>query len=561
MAACAFQALQPSRRSLLKLGSALGVTSLLPSRQARAQNLLVRSDVNSTAGQRMVGLYAQAVQKMQDPAINFPPQPQSWTFQAYIHNLPVDPFHPVESGGFRPGSPALSTRVDQIYGQPAEGTPQAAWKKAALKCWATCPHSSPWFVAWHRWYLFYFEQIVRSLSGAADFALPYWNYASDMGPSLQLPAQFQNPVLDPTNPQSPPNPLYEDLRGLGFYNPLGTGAQNLPMNDGGYLPFPATDYNPALSGAALFPSDDSTNFADLPDPRYLALGLTGRLEIQPHDNVHVNVGGLMSNVPVAAQDPVFFVHHCQIDRLWATWQSFPNATYNYGNASTAPSEQDWNNRKFSFVDASGKVVEVTTAGQLDTTKLGYKYDALAPLLPRQVVAAATPSAAARAPLVLAAAQASGLRVGSGGARVTLAPAPGTNQALASGASTPQSETLILRNVKLLSRPPAPLHVFLNLPEGTAPELLSPFHIGILNFFNWDTGTGGPMQEQVGPAGQVTHETPSAGEFRFSVGDVLARQRAEGLWNGGPITVTISTLGSDRSRDRTYVTIGQVELVP
>jgi tyrosinase len=58
-----------------------------------------------------------------------------------------------------------------------------------------------------------------------------------------------------------------------------------------------------------------------------------------------------------------------------------------------------------------------------------------------------------------------------------------------------------------------------------------------------------------------HETPSAGEFRFSVGDALARQRAEGLWNGGPITVTISTLGSDRSRGRTYVTIGQVELVP
>src|SRR5579862_4122713 len=117
-----------SRRSLLKLGSALGAATLLPLRGAWGQTLFVRPDINSQAGQRMIGLYAQAVQKMQDPAINYPPQPQSWTFQAYMHNLPVDPFHPVESAGFAPGSPALNTRIDMIYGQPAPGTPQAAWK-------------------------------------------------------------------------------------------------------------------------------------------------------------------------------------------------------------------------------------------------------------------------------------------------------------------------------------------------------------------------------------------------------------------------------------------------
>jgi hypothetical protein len=46
-----------------------------------------------------------------------------------------------------------------------------------------------------------------------------------------------------------------------------------------------------------------------------------------------------------------------------------------------------------------------------------------------------------------------------------------------------------------------------------------------------------------------------------MGDVLARQKAANLWNGWPVTVTITTLGADRSRDRTYVTIGQVQLVP
>jgi tyrosinase len=55
--------------------------------------------------------------------------------------------------------------------------------------------------------------------------------------------------------------------------------------------------------------------------------------------------------------------------------------------------------------------------------------------------------------------------------------------------------------------------------------------------------------------------PSSGEFSFSVGHVLSRQKAENLWSGGPITVTISTLGADRSHGRTYVKIGQVQLVP
>jgi tyrosinase len=403
-------------------------------------------------------------------------------------------------------------------------------------------------IAWHRWYIFYFEQIIRSLSGAADFALPYWNYASDNGPSLQLPAQFQDPN----------NPLYEDLRGLGFYNPAGTGAQNLPMNEGGYLPFSATDYSPALSAASLFPSDDSANFADLPDPRYYVLGLTGRLEIQPHDNVHVNVGGLMSNVPVAAMDPVFFVHHCQIDRLWASWQGISNVDYNYDSSNTAPSEKDWTDRKFTFVDATNKLVEVTTAGQLDTTKMGYKYDSLAPRLPQ--VAAAAAAASPPQPR-LTAMQCSGVRVGSQGARVTLVPAPGAAAAAANPAAPQPPATLVLNDVKLLRRPPAPLHVFLNLPEGATPDLTSPYHIGVLNFFNWDLGTGGPMHEMVGPGGQVTHMMTNSGEFRFSVGNILARQKAANLWNEGPITVIITTLGADRSLANTYVTIGSVQLVP
>src|SRR5207237_5292262 len=42
--------------------------------------------------------------------------------------------------------------------------------------WNTCQHGSFFFVSWHRMYLYWFEQIVRTMSGNCAWALPYWNY-------------------------------------------------------------------------------------------------------------------------------------------------------------------------------------------------------------------------------------------------------------------------------------------------------------------------------------------------------------------------------------------------
>jgi tyrosinase len=131
------------------------------------------------------------------------------------------------------------------------------------------------------------------------------------------------------------------------------------MNMNGFMPFSQTDYSLALSAKPLFPSDDATNFAEPTDPAYFALGFAGRLEIQPHDNVHDNVGGIMSNVPTAAMDPIFFVHHCQIDRLWAAWQAASGSVYNWDTKSTDPGQAEWESRKFSFVDDKNNVVTVT----------------------------------------------------------------------------------------------------------------------------------------------------------------------------------------------------------
>jgi hypothetical protein len=42
-----------------------------------------------------------------------------------------------------------------------------------------------------------------------------------------------------------------------------------------------------------------------------------------HDSVHVWVGGTMGFIATAPADPIFWMHHCNIDRLWWTWQTSP----------------------------------------------------------------------------------------------------------------------------------------------------------------------------------------------------------------------------------------------
>jgi tyrosinase len=556
-----------TRRDVLIGGAASTALALAPG-VTRAAAPRARPDIASSEGQRMIGLYAKAVQAMQDPAINYPPQPQSWTFQAYIHNLPANPFDPANSGGFSgpassPGNDALKQRIDQIYGSPASGAPQESWKKAAMACWATCTHASPYFPTWHRWYLYYFERICRQMCGDPTFVLPYWNYGSDIGTSLQLPAQFQTASQDPSNP----NHLYFDDRGLGFSDPQGTSAQNVSMNNNGYMPYSQTQYGPALGASNMFPSDDASTLQqqDVFNPTssvYRAMGFTGRLECVPHDMVHNNVGGWMGNVPSAAGDPIFFAHHCQIDRLYASWAARQGIAYNWG-AGADPADPDqsaWMNRMASFVDENGQLAQVKLGDAMATEPLGYTYDKLAEP-PAPAVAAAAAELAAPRPSVritLAAMSSKPFTVGSGGSTITLGPeaSPAARAEMsvnAAGQGAPH--ILTLRGLKLVRRPPAPLSVFINMPNGTPPRLNNPYYVATLNLFNFDLGTGGLMPHAEGEAHHEHAETTA----RFDVTEVLQQQLARGLWDGGAVTVTISTIGADAPSPVTYLEIGGVTL--
>jgi len=108
----------------------------------------------------------------------------------------------------------------------------------------------------------------------------------------------------------------------------------------------------------------------------------GRLESLPHDMVHVMIGGAMGDPRTAALDPIFWLHHANIDRLWQVW-------LNQGNRVN-PSENNWLNFGFEFHDMNGNVATLTCEEVEDTTQVldGYSYEGVPVAAPTMKMAAA-----------------------------------------------------------------------------------------------------------------------------------------------------------------------------
>lgn len=153
-------------------------------------------------------------------------------------------------------------------------------------------HGAPGFLPWHRAYLLDLERLLQAIDPSVS--LPYW--------------RFDKPA---------PNIFTLDF--LGVSDPLGTVQFN-PANP---LRFWVTDGVQGINRRPLF----STSTAPpglLTEAQTLALGNQYRrfrnLEGNPHGSAHVSFGGAISSIPTAAKDPLFFLLHCNVDRLWAKWQ-------------------------------------------------------------------------------------------------------------------------------------------------------------------------------------------------------------------------------------------------
>ncbi len=192
-----------------------------------------------------------------------------------------------------------------------------------------CQHGTIQFLSWHRGYVYFFERILRMASGDPSLTLPYWDWTT----APALPAAFRSPA-------DASNPLFDDTRNLN------NGAQLPPS-------VVVDDLNTALA------------FIDFETPA--STGFSPSLEGSPHGSVHVLIGGNMSTILTAANDPIFWMHHCNIDRLLNRW-------LDQGAGRITPTDPSFLDQPYSYADENGQTVTVKVSEILSSAGLGYSYD-------------------------------------------------------------------------------------------------------------------------------------------------------------------------------------------
>ncbi|EPE02553.1 tyrosinase precursor [Ophiostoma piceae UAMH 11346] len=220
-----------------------------------------------------------------------------------------------------------------------------------------CPHGQTTFITWHRPYLALYEQTLASYvqkvakqypvetvdtyTAAADtFRIPYWDWAVD----AHLPPAITGATINyngPAGAATMRNPLYSYQfpnfpftgaggfgGGLTKYNEtkrcIVTTGPNAGVSD-------PTEGNSVLMGDAAGLQDkvyavftQSFSFESM-----ATMSNSGASFEEPHNVIHNDIScfsvsgrtGHMGDLNWSGFDPIFFLHHVNVDRLFAMWQA------------------------------------------------------------------------------------------------------------------------------------------------------------------------------------------------------------------------------------------------
>lgn len=449
--------------------------------------------------------YARAVATMQSRPAN---DPTSWAFQAAIH-----------------GS----------YQTPPPG---AAWN--------ACQHANWYFLPWHRMYLYFFERIVRAaVGGDPDFALPYWNY-DQPAPRNTLPKPFRTATL----PGGGANPLF--LRPPRRPAVIANGAQLSSL---------VTSSRAAMA---------LTAFAGPPGPGFGGVrrspahfgGTFGAVEQTPHNDIHVQIGGagsgrclggLMIDPNCAALDPIFWLHHANIDRLWNRWLALQGGRRN-------PTDPAWLNQSFSFYDEDGTLVSMTCAEVVDSAaQLDYTYDdegaqeraPMSPTPPSEPEPAGPPE--------LVAATDRSVELTGGRVSVVLSVPASTRArvetpALAGAARRAQGAVYLnVEDIEAPANPGVVYGVFLNAPPTASDAERARYHVGNVTLFGIES-VNDPDQ---------SHDSVPGFRHTFDITRVVAELSGSGAWDPDNINVTFEpiTPTEEGARDTASPELAQASATP
>jgi len=190
-------------------------------------------------------------------------------------------------------------------------------------------HRGPAFLPWHRHMLLMIEQALRSVD--ARVTLPYWDWTRNDSRDLDI----------------------EPWR--SFF-----GGRN---NTGGK--FDHWDYSRASSPSGQLPTLDQV----IDELQAGTFAEFRSMEFGSHVPGHTWTGGTMASTRSPA-DPLFYLHHCNVDRLWAIWQRNHSGVDQYSLDDCAGCLRI----DATFVPLNDPMVGGATPGSmLDHTALGYFY--------------------------------------------------------------------------------------------------------------------------------------------------------------------------------------------
>jgi tyrosinase len=212
-----------------------------------------------------------------------------------------------------------------------------------------CTHGCVIFPTWHRPYVALYEQLVqqhaltiakqyqeqpRWTNAAQNLRAPYWDWATNSVPPPEVISLETVNITTPNGNTAVPNPLLQYR-----FNPISPSFPDPYSNWQTTIRHPDDPNSPdASTDADALANDLQSAQNDITTSTY---NLLSRVNTWPafsnhtagdggsssnsleaiHDSIHGTVGGQMGDPAVAGFDPIFFLHHANVDRMLSLWSA------------------------------------------------------------------------------------------------------------------------------------------------------------------------------------------------------------------------------------------------